>query len=202
MHPVGPTWSGLTATKSPFRTRKVRKADAPLRKNCDASGLAEEEGPRRLHRQHRLRSALPNRLETRCPAQVAAAEPIPVVCAVIEDDSGRVLLAQRPAHKHLGLKWEFPGGKVEPGESPEGALCREISEELGCTITITRALPRVIHDYGTMVIEMIPFACTLAEGSAAPHPHEHVAVRWVPWPEIDGSDLAPADRPVVASMRA
>ncbi len=65
--------------------------------------------------------------------------PIPVVCAVIFDADGRALLAQRPAHKHLGGKWEFPGGKIEPGEAPEVALIREIREELGCDIFIRRA---------------------------------------------------------------
>ncbi|MEX2044541.1 MAG: (deoxy)nucleoside triphosphate pyrophosphohydrolase [Opitutus sp.] len=128
-------------------------------------------------------------------------QPVPVVCAVIEDGAGRVLLAQRPAHKHLGLKWEFAGGKVEPDESPEEALLREIHEELGCAIVILRPLPQFTHDYGTVVIEMIPFVCRLAPGSPAPHPHEHVAVRWVQLSDLDSVDLAPADRPVVEHLR-
>ena len=102
--------------------------------------------------------------------------PIPVVCAIIERPDGRVLIAQRPAHKHLGLKWEFPGGKVEPDETPEAALCREIKEELGCDITLVGALRRFTHDYGTVTIEMIPFLCRPATASAAPQPHEHVAL--------------------------
>ena len=124
---------------------------------------------------------------------------MPVVCAVLVDDRGRVLVAQRPAHKHLGLKWEFAGGKVEAGESAEAALVREIKEELGCVITITRPLPRFTHDYGTVVIEMIPFVVALAPGSPPPHPHEHSAVRWVTPDELRALDLAPADWPVVAS---
>lgn len=123
--------------------------------------------------------------------------PIPVVCAIIRDEQGRVLLAQRPAHKHLGLKWEFPGGKVELGESPEHALVREIREELGCAIAIGRGLPRFAHDYGTVAIEMIPFECTLAAGSPAPHPHEHVAIKWVRLTDCGSLDLAPADWPVL-----
>lgn len=126
--------------------------------------------------------------------------PIPVVCAVIRDERGCVLLAQRPAHKHLGLKWEFPGGKVEPGESPENALVREIKEELGCDIELTGALPRFTHDYGTVVIEMIPFTCTLAPRSAAPRPHEHVAIAWAAIEALTTYDLAPADWPVVESL--
>src|ERR1051325_3715199 len=124
---------------------------------------------------------------------------IPVVCAVIEDARGRVLVAQRPAHKHLALKWEFAGGKVEPGESPEAALIREIKEELGCTIVLGRALPRFTHDYGSVAIEMIPFVCRLAPDSPAPHPNEHIAVRWVTRNELAAIDLAAADLPIVAA---
>ncbi len=123
--------------------------------------------------------------------------PIPVVCAVIEDGAGRVLVAQRPPHKHLGLKWEFAGGKLEDGESPEAGLRREIAEELGCELEFLRRLPRFTHDYGSIAIEMIPFVCRLAATSCAPHPHEHVAVKWVTREEIRHVDLAPADWPVV-----
>jgi 8-oxo-dGTP diphosphatase len=124
---------------------------------------------------------------------------IPVVCAVLEDEAGRILIAQRPADKHLGLKWEFAGGKVEPGESPETALVREIKEELGCDIVLTAALPRFIHDYGSVAIEMIPFAGQIARGSPAPHPREHVALRWIAPAMARDTDLAPADLPVLAS---
>jgi 8-oxo-dGTP diphosphatase len=127
---------------------------------------------------------------------------IRVVCAVIEDDAGRLLLAQRPAHKHLGSKWEFAGGKIEPGESPETALQREIKEELGCAITIDRGLRPFTHDYGTVLIEMLPFICVLNESSSPPHPHEHIAVAWVALADIDEVDLAPADWPVVAMLKA
>lgn len=127
--------------------------------------------------------------------------PIPVVCAIIEDDFGRVLIAQRPAHKHLALKWEFPGGKVERDEAPQGALVREIEEELGCQISLVRALPPATHDYGSVLIEMIPFVCRLAGNSPPPHPREHVAVRWVDIAELDTLDLAAADVPVVARYR-
>lgn len=127
--------------------------------------------------------------------------PIPVVCAVIER-AGRVLLAQRPAHKHLPLKWEFAGGKVEDGEDPAAAIVREIREELGCEIAITRALPRFTHDYGRVVIEMIPFVCTFAAGSPDPHPHEHVAVEWAAPEDLLRYDLAAADLPVVEAYRS
>jgi 8-oxo-dGTP diphosphatase len=119
---------------------------------------------------------------------------------VIERE-GRVLVAQRPAHKHLPLQWEFPGGKVEPGEAPEDAIVREIREELGCDIVLNRALPRFTHDYGAVVIEMIPFVCALHPASAEPHPHEHVGMQWLEPRDLHRPDLAPADLPVVASYR-
>lgn len=126
---------------------------------------------------------------------------IPVVCAVIERADGCVLIAQRPTHKHLGGKWEFAGGKIEDNEEPASALIREIREELGCDIDITGELPRFTHDYGTVLIAMIPFVCVLLPGSAPPHPHEHIAVRWISPADLDSVDLAPADWPVVASYR-
>jgi 8-oxo-dGTP diphosphatase len=128
--------------------------------------------------------------------------PIPVVCAVLEDGAGRLLIAQRPADKHLGLKWEFPGGKVEPGEAPAAALIRELTEELGCTVEITRALEPFLHDYTRVVIEMFPFVCRLVPGSPAPSALEHIEIRWVKPNELVGFDLAPADWPVVARYRA
>jgi 8-oxo-dGTP diphosphatase len=125
--------------------------------------------------------------------------PIPVVCAIIERDD-RVLIAQRPANKHPALKWEFPGGKVETGETAEDALVREIMEELGCRIHVVRSLPRFTHIYDRTTIEMIPFVCHLSAGSPAPQPAEHAAIAWVLPRELAGYDLAAADLPVVAAL--
>ena len=131
---------------------------------------------------------------------MSASAPVPVVCALIERD-GFLVLAQRPANKLLPLKWEFPGGKVEPGEDPAAAIIREIREELGCEVVITRALPAVIHDYTTVVIEMLPFVCFLPPGSTPPHAHEHVALVWVKPENLLSYDLAAADIPVIALYR-
>jgi 8-oxo-dGTP diphosphatase len=127
--------------------------------------------------------------------------PLPVVAAVLEDGAGRVFVAQRPAHKHLALKWEFPGGKIEAHESPAAALARELREELGIEIEIVRALPIFEHDYGDIVIAMHPFVCRLAPRSSAPHAHEHAALRWVSPAELATLDLAAADLPIVAALR-
>ncbi len=126
--------------------------------------------------------------------------PIPVVCAVIERE-GRVLIAQRPPDKHLPLQWEFAGGKVEPGEAPATAIVREIREELGCRIELVHALPSFLHDYKTVVIEMIPFVARLVPGSGEPVAHEHVALAWVEPDGLQAYALAPADWPVVAAYR-
>ena len=126
-------------------------------------------------------------------------QPIPVVCALIIRGD-RVLIAQRPAGKHLALKWEFPGGKVEPGEESADALVREIREELGCEVAVTEALPSVVHRYERGEIELIPFICKLAIGSSEPHPHEHTAVEWPRVSDLRSYDLAEADLPVVSLL--
>lgn len=129
----------------------------------------------------------------------AAVPPLPVVAAVIER-GGLILLAQRPLNKHLALKWEFPGGKVDPGETPEAAIAREIREELGCAVLPGRALPRFLHTYDRTTIEMIPFACRLAPGSPEPAAHEHAAIAWVAPADLASYDLAAADLPVAAAI--
>ena len=139
--------------------------------------------------------------DTLAPMNAPGKPPVPVVAAVLTDDRGRFLLAQRPAHKKLGLKWEFPGGKVEPGETPEAALARELREELGIEISAIEPLPRFQHDYGFAVIDMIPLRCRLAPASPAPHAHEHVGLVWVELDELGTYDLAPADLPVVEELR-
>ena len=97
--------------------------------------------------------------------------PVPVVCAIIVRDD-RIMLAQRPPDKKLGGLWEFPGGKVEAGESSEDALHRELQEELGCSVRITQTLAPFVHAYDWGRIELIPFVCELADGSAEPHAHD------------------------------
>ncbi|MCU0794089.1 MAG: (deoxy)nucleoside triphosphate pyrophosphohydrolase [Opitutaceae bacterium] len=127
---------------------------------------------------------------------------VQVVCALIEDDQGRLLLAQRPAHKHLGGYWEFPGGKLEPDETAEAALHREIHEELGCRIELGPALSPVTHAYSTITICLRPFLARLAPASPPPEPREHAALRWVAEHELASLAIPEADAPILAEWRA
>lgn len=131
---------------------------------------------------------------------MAPSHPIPVACALIMDREGCVLLAQRPAGKHLALQWEFPGGKIEPGESSAHALIREIDEELGCRIEIIRGLPPFVHHYETVSVEMHPFVCRLANSAAIPVAHEHAALAWVKPADVRRYDLAAADVPLLPAL--
>lgn len=121
---------------------------------------------------------------------------VEVVCALITQGDC-VLLAQRPEGKHLALKWEFPGGKVEPEEEHWPALQRELREELGCEVTNPIPLPCSDHEYTHLTARMIPFLCELEPSSPPPTAHEHQALAWVPWSEIANYDLAEADWPVL-----
>lgn len=125
--------------------------------------------------------------------------PVPVVCAIIVRDE-RIMLAQRPPDKKLGGLWEFPGGKVEAGESAEAALHRELQEELGCTVSITKTLSPFVHAYDWGRIELIPFVCELASDSPEPHPHEHTELVWVERAQLRSYNLAPADVPLLTAL--
>lgn len=125
---------------------------------------------------------------------------INVVCAVIRDASGRLLVCQRPAGKALAGKWEFPGGKVETGEEPVDALKREIAEELGCEISVGEQLEAVMHHYPEFSISLTAFLCTMVSGDV--HPLEHAEVRWVTLEKCPQLDWAEADIPIWTSLQS
>jgi 8-oxo-dGTP diphosphatase len=131
-----------------------------------------------------------------------ATKAVQVVCALIEDDAGRLLVAQRPPGKHLAGLWEFPGGKIEPGETPEEALVREVTEELGCSARPGAALTPVVHVYEKFTVRLIPFLTRLDEASARPEAREHAALRWVTRAEIGVLPMPAADAPIVAEWVA
>ncbi len=119
---------------------------------------------------------------------------IPVTCALIER-AGRVLLARRPEGKALAGKWEFPGGKVDPEESSESCLQREIEEELGCRVKVGQALSPVVHSYPGGSIELIPYRCTIVSGE--PEALEHSEITWLEPRALLEMDLAEADEPIL-----
>jgi 8-oxo-dGTP diphosphatase len=117
-----------------------------------------------------------------------------VACAIIERD-GTVLAAQRSAAMSLPLKWEFPGGKIEAGESPEECLTRELQEELGVTVRIGAALSPATHGYADVTVTLYPFTCRLAGGAVTMH--EHHALQWIAPERMAELDWAAADLPVI-----
>ena len=122
---------------------------------------------------------------------------IRVTCAVIRRH-GRILVARRgPAMKMPG-KWEFPGGKVEAGESEEETIYREIQEELSLTIQVTDRWPAVFHDYGSFRIELIPFLAEALSGEAVPSEHDQIC--WLSAAELTDLDWAEADLPVMRQL--
>lgn len=122
---------------------------------------------------------------------------IKVTCAIIVDEEGMVLVTQRSERMKLPLKWEFPGGKVEAGESFENCLKREISEELGLEVLVGEQLPANVHHYPDFSISLIPFLCKLISRSI--QLSEHAAYRWLRPEELLALDWAEADIPIVES---
>jgi len=117
-----------------------------------------------------------------------------VTCAIIINE-GKVLVTQRNEQMKLPLKWEFPGGKIENGESASDCLLREIAEELNIQISIERQLPAHIYNYGSFVINLIPFVARLASGQLVLR--EHLDSAWLAPAQLLDLDWAPADIPIV-----
>lgn len=123
---------------------------------------------------------------------------INVSCAIIINEENSVLITQRSSVMQLPLKWEFPGGKVEEGETAEEALLREIKEELDVEIEILQALRPNCHSYDTKTIRLIPFVCKISLGSI--HLREHAAHLWLKPNELLDLDWAEADIPIVKAF--
>ena len=121
-----------------------------------------------------------------------------VTAAVIRQD-GRVLIAQRPPNGLLGGMWEFPGGKLQPGEDLASCLQREIIEELGLVVQVGGSLGVYHHAYTHFRVTLHAFACVLADGSQ-PQPHEHSALRWVTPAELAGYPMGKIDRQIAIQL--
>jgi 8-oxo-dGTP diphosphatase len=132
---------------------------------------------------------------------VVAGTRLHVMAGVLCDPQGRVLLAQRPPGKHLAGLWEFPGGKREPGESPQQALMRELREELGIDVEPRDGVPliRIPWHYGERGLLLDAWQFTRWQG--VPRSIEGQALQWQAPCDVDPSLLAPADRPILRALR-
>ena len=124
-----------------------------------------------------------------------------VAAAALVDADGRVLIAQRPEGKTMAGLWEFPGGKVGPGETPEHALIRELGEELGIDVAANCLAPFTFasHRYEDFHLLMPLFVCRVWNGSV--RPLEGQALKWVRPVRLGDYPMPPADRPLVAMLR-
>ena len=122
---------------------------------------------------------------------------IEVVAAIIRDDEGRIFATQR-GYGDMKDGWEFPGGKMEKGETPEQALLREIKEELDTLIVVENLLTTVEWDYPDFHLTMHCYWCRVESGELTLKEHE--AARWLTLDQLDTVDWLPADREVVAKL--
>lgn len=122
-----------------------------------------------------------------------------VVAAALYDAQGRVLIAQRPQGKHQAGRWEFPGGKVAPGESEGQALARELHEELGIEVTASRPFMRLEHSYPDRSVELSMWIVERFSGT--PRSLDGQQLRWLAPADLVHADLLEADRPFVEALR-
>lgn len=124
---------------------------------------------------------------------------IHVTCAIVVHQE-KILICQRSPDMRLPLKWEFPGGKIEEGESLQECLIREIHEELSLRIRVLEPLEKVIHHYPDFSICLYPFISALLSSPEQLHAAEHAQAIWVSREELPSYDWAEADVPVVQQI--
>lgn len=129
--------------------------------------------------------------------------PLPrkLIVAGLMTRGARVFLSRRRDDQPLGGYWEFPGGKVEPGEPPDRALARELREELGVEVEVGRVWDVLHHAYPKFEIVMLVYRCELAPGHE-PRAVEVADIAWVERKDLAGYDILPADAPLVARLTA
>jgi 8-oxo-dGTP diphosphatase len=140
-------------------------------------------------------------MPTTAPERAAGTRVLLVAAAALIDPDGRVLLARRPEGRAMAGLWEFPGGKVEPGETPEAALIRELREELGLDTQASCLAPLTFasHAYPDFHLLMPLFACRRWQGTPAAREGQDLA--WVRARDLARYEMPPADRPLVPILR-
>lgn len=124
--------------------------------------------------------------------------PLLVTAAVIINEN-KVLITRRPDHKPQGGFWEFPGGKIDAGESPTTALQRELMEELGVSISVGKIIDALFYRYPWGSVLILAYRCNITEGS--PRNIEVAEHRWVPLKELHEYQLLPADKPLIVQLQ-
>jgi len=123
---------------------------------------------------------------------------VKVVGAIIENENKEILCALRSKDMSLGKFWEFPGGKIEQGESIGDAIVREIKEELGCTIEFIDVFYDNTHEYENIIVNLITVKCKLVDGT--PKAHEHAKLLWLSNDYLESLTWAPADIPTIEKL--
>ena len=121
-----------------------------------------------------------------------------VVGAIIKNENGEILCALRGPEMALPNYWEFPGGKIEAGETKEGALKREIQEELGCTIEVLEPVEDTTYEYDKFIVRLETFMAKVISGT--PVISEHAEIKWVTRDELPSLNWAPADIPAIEKL--
>ena len=123
---------------------------------------------------------------------------IRVTAALLRDAEGRLLVARRAPGRHLAGAWEFPGGKIEPGEAPEACLARELHEELGITVEVGAHFSTTTHAYEKGAIELLAYEVRWTGGELVLRDHD--ALAWLRADELGSIALAPADVPIAQAL--
>ena len=120
-----------------------------------------------------------------------------VAGAIVKD--GRVFAAQRGNKGKTAFKFEFPGGKIEPGEAPEQALARELREELSINVEVHELITAIVDEYEDIILHIDTYRCTLISG--IPTLSEHIAMAWSNKEELDKLEFSPADKPTLEKIK-
>jgi len=121
-----------------------------------------------------------------------------LVVAALVRDGARILMSRRRPDQPMPNLWEFPGGKVEPGEAPTDALAREVREELGCEVAVGRIHEVVFHAYPEFDLYMLVYEARVVSGT--PRPVDVAEVAWIEAARLPGLDLLPADYPLARAL--